>query len=61
MDEYAKIYPGYDFEDNKGYGTKKHMEAIYELGITPIHRKSYEPVKSIVLKGNYKKNNGIKI
>ena len=37
------------------------MEAIYELGITPIHRKSYEPVKSIVLKGNYKKNNGIKI
>ena len=61
MDEYAKIYPGYDFEDNKGYGTKKHMEAIYELGITSIHRKSYEPVKSIVLKGNYKKNNGVRI
>lgn len=58
MEKYSKIYPGYDFEGNKGYGTKTHINAIYELGVTPIHRKSYEPVKSIVLGRNYKKNCG---
>lgn len=58
MEEYSKIYPGYGFEENKGYGTKTHINAIYELGVTPIHRKSYEPIKSIVLNDHYKKNMG---
>lgn len=44
MDEYAQIYPGYDFKNNKGYGTKKHLLALEELGVTPIHRKTYAPV-----------------
>ena len=35
------LYPGYEFYKNKGYGTKKHREAILEIGITPIHRKSF--------------------
>ena len=41
MDDYAKIYPNYDFENNVGYGTKKHIEAIKNFGITPIHRLSF--------------------
>lgn len=34
-------YPGYGFHKHKGYGTKAHYEAIAELGISPIHRKSF--------------------
>ena len=41
MCEYAKQYPHYDWEANKGYGTKKHIEAIQKYGITPLHRKSF--------------------
>ena len=41
MEEYAKIYPNYDFENNVGYGTKKHILGIKEHGITPIHRLSF--------------------
>ena len=48
MDEYDKVYPGYGFSQNKGYGTAEHIDAIRTLGITPIHRKSFEPVKSMV-------------
>ena len=39
-----KEYPMYDLKNNKGYGTKKHMEAIKEYGITRYHRLSYNPV-----------------
>jgi ribonuclease HII len=48
MDKYELIYPGYSFIKNKGYGTSLHREAISELGPCLIHRKSYEPVKSMV-------------
>ena len=41
MDEYAKLYPEYHFEKNKGYGTKEHIEAIKKYGICPIHRKTF--------------------
>lgn len=41
MENFAKIYPNYDFENNVGYGTKKHIEAIKQYGITPIHRLSF--------------------
>lgn len=41
MCEYAKIYPAYGFDKNKGYGTKAHIEAIKNAGICPIHRKSF--------------------
>jgi ribonuclease HII len=51
MDEYDETYPGYGFKKNKGYGTKEHIEAIQELGITPIHRKSFEPIKSYLANG----------
>ena len=41
MREYAQIFPAYDFASNKGYGTKAHIEALRELGPTPIHRRSF--------------------
>lgn len=44
METYDKIYPGYDFANNKGYGTVKHLEGMKKLGITPIHRMSFSPV-----------------
>lgn len=48
MAAYALQYPGYDFEHNAGYGTKNHLTGINNKGITPIHRKSFEPIKSMV-------------
>ncbi|GAB2025000.1 ribonuclease HII [Lactovum odontotermitis] len=50
MADYDKKYPGYDFAQNAGYGTAKHLAALAELGVTPIHRKSFEPVKSMLEK-----------
>ena len=41
MDEYALKYPVYDFANNKGYGTKKHIEALKTYGKCPIHRDSF--------------------
>lgn len=49
MQEYDSVYPGYDFSAHKGYGTKKHIEALNTLGISPIHRTTFEPVKSMVV------------
>lgn len=44
MYELDKIYPMYDLKNNKGYGTKKHIEAIEKYGIIKEHRLSYAPV-----------------
>ncbi len=41
MDEYAKIYPQYAFEKNKGYGTAVHIAGIKEYGLCPIHRRTF--------------------
>lgn len=41
MAELAKVYKGYLWEKNAGYGTKEHIKALKELGITPVHRKSF--------------------
>ncbi|HEV6678723.1 TPA: ribonuclease HII [Streptococcus pneumoniae] len=49
MKEYDQQFPGYDFATNAGYGTAKHLEGLTKLGVTPIHRTSFEPVKSLVL------------
>lgn len=45
-------YPMYDFKNNKGYPTKKHVEAIKKYGIIDEHRKSYEPVSTYVKEHN---------
>ena len=47
MIAFDKLYPGYGFDCHKGYGTKKHFEAIRRLGPSLIHRKSFEPFKSM--------------
>lgn len=41
MIEYDKVYPGYSFASNKGYGTKAHYEGLNNLGLCPIHRKTF--------------------
>lgn len=41
MQNYANDYPQYDFENNVGYGTKKHTEALKQVGKCPIHRESF--------------------
>ena len=41
MREYDKLYPEYDLSSNKGYGTKKHIDAIKEFGPCPIHRRTF--------------------
>lgn len=48
MKQYDQQYPGYDFTTNAGYGTAKHLEGLEKLGVTPIHRTSFEPVKTLV-------------
>jgi ribonuclease HII len=39
------IYPGYGFAAHKGYSTPEHYEALGRYGPTPIHRRSFEPVR----------------
>lgn len=48
MEVYDVLYPGYGFARHKGYATREHMEALTRLGPCPIHRRSFEPVKSMV-------------
>lgn len=50
LDELHEKYPMYDFKKNKGYPTKKHLEAIEEYGIIDEHRRSYGPVKNYLEK-----------
>lgn len=45
-----KKYPMYDFKNNKGYPTRKHLEAIEKYGIISEHRRSYGPIKKIINK-----------
>ncbi|MBR0488066.1 ribonuclease HII [Candidatus Saccharibacteria bacterium] len=47
MDAGAK-FPGYGFEKHMGYGTPAHMRALRETGICPEHRRSFEPIRSMV-------------
>lgn len=49
-------HPEYGFKSHKGYGTKKHIEAIKEHGIIDgFHRETYEPIKSLLLEGKISK------
>ncbi len=49
MEEYDREYPEYGFARHKGYGTAEHIRALREYGPCPIHRLSFEPVRSIAL------------
>jgi ribonuclease HII len=48
MESLDLIYPGYGFAGHKGYATVAHREALLRLGPCPIHRRSYEPVASLL-------------
>ena len=50
MADYDQEYPGYAFAKNAGYGTKEHLSGLDKLGVTPIHRRSFEPIKSMLKK-----------
>ncbi|HEM3581716.1 TPA: ribonuclease HII [Streptococcus suis] len=52
MADYDKEFSGYGFAKNAGYGTAEHLEGLNKLGITPIHRKTFEPIKSMLAGGN---------
>lgn len=45
--EAAETYPGYGFEQHKGYGTAAHLAALRKLGPCPIHRRSFAPVSQL--------------
>jgi len=44
----AQQHPGYGWETNMGYGSKSHMSALQELGITPHHRRSFKPIHNML-------------
>ncbi|UYZ94628.1 ribonuclease HII [Moraxella bovis] len=48
ISDYAKIYPDYGLDKHKGYACKAHTTAIYEHGILPEHRKSFNPMRTIL-------------
>lgn len=47
MNNLAKKYPQYGWEQNAGYGTKKHLESIVNYGVTKYHRKTFKGVKEV--------------
>ncbi len=48
LEDLDAVYPGYGFAKNKGYPTKEHLSALRRLGPSDAHRKSFEPVKSLL-------------
>lgn len=44
----AELYPEYGFDKHKGYGTAQHLDALRAHGITPLHRRTFEPIKSML-------------
>ncbi|NCU27743.1 ribonuclease HII, partial [Candidatus Nomurabacteria bacterium] len=48
MDKIDVKCPGYGFNCNKGYGTASHLESIEKTGFSRVHRKSYDPVRSMI-------------
>jgi ribonuclease HII len=46
--ELERQYPGYGFAAHKGYPTAAHLEALQTLGVTPVHRRSFGPVRALL-------------
>lgn len=51
-------YPGYGLAGHKGYPTKTHIQALIELGVTPIHRRSFGPVRRVLEGGSVRSGSG---
>jgi ribonuclease HII len=52
MVDLAQQHPGYGWERNAGYATKTHLQALQTLGVTPLHRRSFQPVHNILYQAN---------
>ena len=50
MVELDETYPGYRFAAHKGYGTREHLACLHRLGPSPIHRRSFKPVRDMIEK-----------
>jgi ribonuclease HII len=48
MAELESVYPGYGLARHKGYPTRQHLEALRQLGVTPVHRRSFGPVRELL-------------
>lgn len=48
MQKLAEKYPYYGFEKNAGYGTKLHIDGLKKYGVSPVHRRSYKPIKEFL-------------
>tara|TARA_B100000029_G_scaffold516704_1_gene632908 strand:- start:3115 stop:4089 length:975 start_codon:yes stop_codon:yes gene_type:complete len=59
MRQYAIIFPNYDFDKHKGYGTKKHLEFIKKYKAVLIHRKSFKPISDYLPNITYYKENNL--
>lgn len=51
MQQLDQQFPNYGFAQHKGYGTKQHQQALRDLGVCSIHRKSYAPIKKLLAQG----------
>ncbi len=49
MIDYSKEYPDFSFHLHKGYGTQQHLNEIEQFGFLPIHRKTFNPVKTMII------------
>jgi ribonuclease HII len=54
MNDYYKQYPDFSFHQHKGYGTKQHLAEIEQFGFLLIHRKTFNPVKTMIIRQNIK-------
>jgi ribonuclease HII len=48
MRMYHKSWPHYSLDKNSGYGTQAHMDGLKKYGVTPLHRKSYAPIRKLL-------------
>jgi ribonuclease HII len=48
MVDYHKKYPDFSFHQHKGYGTRQHLAEIEQFGFLPVHRKTFNPVKTMI-------------
>ena len=48
MVDLSQQYPGYGWDRNAGYPTRDHLQALLDLGVTPVHRRSFRPVHNIL-------------
>ena len=53
MADLAKTYPQYGWDKNAGYGTKTHIDALKQYGVTPQHRRTYAPIAKIINSGGF--------